>query len=98
MKTLYPLTVAAILFLINPIVHAAEYSTAIAGCKSAIEEKMAPTPLTHNILKSAKRQGAHKVNLFFEVYSENGSGEQVLNKVGCLAERQSGEVLEIAVE
>ncbi len=77
---------------------ASEYSTAISGCRAAIEQEMAATPLTHNVFKRAKRKGAHKVNLYFDIYYANGSGEQELSKVQCQAMRLSGDVLELSIE
>ena len=92
-----PVAIVA-LCLTSNITLAAEYSTAISGCKTAIEEKLTDTPLTHNIFKRAKRKGAHKVNLYFDIFYAGDSGEEASSKVHCQAIRQSGEVLELAIE
>ena len=97
MKSILPLAVASVVLALGAEAKAADYSDAIAACKAAIEDKM-ETPATHNILKAAKQQGAHKVSLSFEVYRRNGSGEEVLNKASCLAAHRTGEVLAVSLD
>ena len=98
MKQIIIPIVVLTLSLTSRVAFATEYSTAISGCKAAIEQEMVGAALNHNILKRAKRKGAHKVILYFDIYYENGTGQEELHKAHCQAVRLSGDVLELSIE
>ena len=88
-----PIVIAGTAFMIAPAAHAADYSEAISGCKSAISSQVAGDKVSMS-LGNIKKAGKN-VRLDFKVkVTENN--ERTRMKARCVVTRD-GQVVDLAI-